>query len=81
MCGGEQGDEAEKEAASRTLVAMLEAVRIVAVLLAPITPAMSQRIFDQLAITDVRDALPVPPLPPHTHPVSCSGPVLRPEMQ
>jgi len=47
-----KGDEAEKEAASRTLVAMLEAVRIVAVLLAPITPAMSQRIFDQLAITD-----------------------------
>jgi len=62
---GEQGSDAEKEAASVTLVAVLEAVRIVAVLLVPITPALSRRIMAQLAAPEARfQPLPVPPYPP-----------------
>ncbi len=48
-----QGSEEEQRAAEGTLVAVLEATRIVAVLLAPITPALSRRIMAQLAAPEV----------------------------
>ncbi|KAK9809086.1 hypothetical protein WJX72_009193 [[Myrmecia] bisecta] len=43
-----KGSDAEKEEAVAVLCSTLEAVRIVAVLLSPITPAMAQRIYEQL---------------------------------
>ena len=47
-----QGDDAQKAAAAEALLAVLEAVRIVAVLLTPITPRLSQRILEQLGVGD-----------------------------
>ena len=47
-----QGDDAQKAAAAEALLAVLEAVRIVAVLLAPITPRLSQRILEQLGVNN-----------------------------
>lgn len=46
-----QGVEAEKEAAAAALVAVLEAVRIVAVIMCPVTPALSSRIYAGLGMT------------------------------
>jgi hypothetical protein len=48
--GGEQGGEEEREAAKLALLAVLESVRVVAVLLAPVTPQLSQRIYEQLGL-------------------------------
>ena len=45
-----QGDNAQKAVAADALLAVLEAVRILAVLLAPITPRLSQRIMEQLGV-------------------------------
>lgn len=45
-----KGDEEAKAAAGTALVAVLEAVRVVAVLLAPITPSLSRRIYAQLGL-------------------------------
>ncbi len=45
-----QGGDAQKAAAAEALLAVLEAVRIVAVLLTPITPRLSQRIMEQLGL-------------------------------
>ncbi|GAB4819284.1 hypothetical protein N2152v2_006330 [Parachlorella kessleri] len=43
-----KGSEEQKAEAARVLVAVLEAVRIVAVLLSPVTPSLSRRIYQQL---------------------------------
>ncbi len=43
-----QGTDEEKQAAELALVAVLEAVRIVAVLLAPVTPQLSGKIYGAL---------------------------------
>lgn len=43
-----QGSEAEKAAAGLEMVAVLEAVRIVAVLLSPVVPRMARRIYAAL---------------------------------
>ena len=48
---GLQGDETEKEAAAAALVAVLEAVRVVAVVMCPVTPALSSRIYAGLGMT------------------------------
>lgn len=48
-----KGDDAAKEKAGHDLVGVLEAVRIVAVLLAPATPALSTRIYQQLGFDGV----------------------------
>ena len=45
-----QGDDAQKATAADALLAVLEAVRIVAVLLAPVTPRLSERIYQQLGL-------------------------------
>lgn len=45
-----KGTDQEKEDAKAALVAVLEAVRVVAVILMPITPSLSQRIYEQLGI-------------------------------
>ncbi len=45
-----QGDSTQKAKAARDLLAVLEAVRIVAVLLAPVTPRLSERIYEQLGL-------------------------------
>jgi methionyl-tRNA synthetase len=47
-----KGDDAAKAEAALALVAVLEAVRIVAVLLSPVTPALSRRIYRQLGLGD-----------------------------
>lgn len=47
-----QGSEEEKAAAGLALVAVLEAVRIVAVLLAPVTPALSGRMYAALGYSE-----------------------------
>ena len=46
------GDDSEKASAAAGLVAVLEAVRIVAVLLSPVTPGLSRRIYKQLGFDD-----------------------------
>ena len=48
--GLKKGTDEEKEAAKQALVAVLEAVRVVAVLLAPVTPTLSRRIYEQLEL-------------------------------
>jgi methionyl-tRNA synthetase len=45
-----KGGDADKAAAGAALVAVLEAVRVTAVLLAPATPAFSARVFTQLGL-------------------------------
>lgn len=45
-----KGSADDKAAAGAALVAVLEAVRVVAVLLAPVTPALSRRIYAQLGM-------------------------------
>lgn len=45
-----KGTDEEKEAAQAVLVAVLETARIVAVLLSPLIPALSQRILTQLGL-------------------------------
>lgn len=47
-----KGTDAEKVEAAAVLVSVLEAVRIVAVLLSPVTPSLSQRIYSQLGLGD-----------------------------
>ena len=47
-----QGSADEKEQAALELLEVLEAVRVVAVLLSPITPALSRIIYQQLGYTD-----------------------------
>lgn len=46
-----KGSEEDKAAAAAVLVAVLEAVRVVAVLLSPVTPGLSARIYQQLGFT------------------------------
>jgi methionyl-tRNA synthetase len=43
-----QGSDDEKAEAARVLLAVLEGVRIVAVMLSPITPGISQKLYEQL---------------------------------
>lgn len=43
-----QGTDEQKAEAAAVLVAVLEAVRVVAVLLSPVTPSLSRRIYAQL---------------------------------
>ena len=53
-----KGDDAAKAQAAASLVAVLEAVRIVAVMLSPVTPALSRRIYQQLGLgAEVMDGL------------------------
>lgn len=47
-----KGSDDERRAAMVTLVAVLEGARIAAVLLAPVTPSLSDRILAQLGLTD-----------------------------
>ena len=47
-----QGTEEEKAGGRQVLADCLEAVRIVAVLLAPITPSLSARIYAQLGLDE-----------------------------
>lgn len=56
------GMDAEKAEALQTIVAVLEGARIVAVLLAPVTPQLSARIMTQLGLNcplEVCSVLPV----------------------
>ena len=46
-----QVNDAQKEAAAAALVAVLEAVRIVAVIMCPVTPALSSRVYDGLGMS------------------------------
>eukprot|EP00892_Ulva_mutabilis_P003905 jgi/Ulvmu1/1887/UM012_0044.1 len=52
-----KGSDAEKAAAGITLVAALEAARIVAVLLAPVVPQLSQRLLAQLGLPALQQEL------------------------
>jgi methionyl-tRNA synthetase len=45
-----KGGDGEEEAAGRVLVAVLEAGRVLAVALSPITPALSSRMYQQLGL-------------------------------
>lgn len=45
-----KGSDAEREAAGRVLVVVLEASRILAVALSPVTPALSARVYAQLGL-------------------------------
>ncbi|KAF8062044.1 OVA1 [Scenedesmus sp. PABB004] len=45
-----KGDDAERAAAGRVLVAVLEAARILAVALSPVTPGLSARMYGQLGL-------------------------------
>jgi methionyl-tRNA synthetase len=47
-----QGNDEERTRAEEVLVAVMEAVRIVAVMLSPITPALSSRIYAQLGFSE-----------------------------
>lgn len=47
-----QGSDGEKAFAGQVLVSVLEAVRIVAVLLSPVTPCLSERIYLQLGFSE-----------------------------
>lgn len=47
-----QGSSEEKEQASLVLLEVLEAARIVAVMLAPITPALARLVYQQLGFSD-----------------------------
>lgn len=49
-----KGSEEQKAEAAAVLAAVLEAVRVVAVLLSPVTPALSQRIYAQLGLGEER---------------------------
>lgn len=49
-----QGTDEEKAEAAAVLVAVLEAVRCVAVGLAPLTPGLSRRIYAQLGYSDAQ---------------------------
>ena len=51
-CSGTQGTPEQQAEAAGVLVAVLEAVRIVAVGLAPLTPALSARIYAQLGFSE-----------------------------
>lgn len=53
-----QGSDDEKRAAGEVLTAVLEAARIVAVLLSPVTPALSARIHSQLGLEGAHLACP-----------------------
>jgi methionyl-tRNA synthetase len=46
-----QGDDAQKEEAAAALVAVLEAVRVVSVIMCPVTPGLSSRIYAGLGMT------------------------------
>ena len=47
-----QGSSEEKEEASLVLLEVLDAARVVAVMLAPITPALANLVYQQLGFTD-----------------------------
>ena len=47
-----QGTDEEKQRAAEALVAVMEAVRVVAVMLLPVTPSLSKRIYSQLGFSD-----------------------------
>lgn len=47
-----KGDDAQKAEAAAALAAVLEAVRIVAVMLVPVTPSLSRKIYLQLGFDD-----------------------------
>ena len=47
-----KGTDEEKQAAQASLVAVVEAVRVVAVLLLPVTPSLSRRIYQQLGFSE-----------------------------
>ncbi|PSC70792.1 methionine-tRNA mitochondrial [Micractinium conductrix] len=51
-----KGDEQRKADAAAVLAAVLEAVRVVAVLLSPVTPALSTRIYTQLGFSEQQAA-------------------------
>ena len=51
-----QGSDQEKAEAAAALVAVLEAARIVSVLLAPVTPGLAARIRAQLGLGDAAPA-------------------------
>ncbi len=46
-----KGSDAEKHAAAAALVAVLEAVRIVALIMSPVTPGLSSRIYAGLGMS------------------------------
>jgi methionyl-tRNA synthetase len=48
--GLKKGTDEEKEAAKEALVAVIEAVRVVAILLAPVTPLLSRKIYEQIGL-------------------------------
>lgn len=52
-----QGTDQQKEEAAMVLLAVLETVRIVAVMLSPITPSLSRRVYEQLgySATDYKE--------------------------
>jgi hypothetical protein len=56
-----QGSDEERQAAGEVLTAVLEAARIVAVLLSPVTPALSARIHSQLGLEGACAVVPQPP--------------------
>ena len=45
-----QGSEEDKADARKVLVAVLEAVRVTAILLAPVTPGLSRQLLQQLGV-------------------------------
>lgn len=52
-----KGSEEQKAEAAVVLAAVLEAVRVVAVLLSPVTPALSARIYQQLGFSPEQHAV------------------------
>ena len=52
ICHPLQGSEEQKSEAALVLLAVLETVRIVAVMLSPITPALAQRVYLQLGFSE-----------------------------
>ena len=52
ICRPLQGSEEQKREAALVLLAVLETVRIVAVMLSPITPALAQRVYLQLGFSE-----------------------------
>lgn len=52
FCSMLQGSEEEKEEAGLVLLEVLEAARVVAVMLSPIVPALARLVYLQLGYTD-----------------------------
>jgi methionyl-tRNA synthetase len=49
-------DDADRKKAEETLVSILEALRIVAIALSPITPTLSKKIYNQLGLGDIAES-------------------------